>query len=54
MIAIHIKRDLNNNTNNATVFQFFSLTKTYPNRADSSAVAAVGILFLSLEQNGGE
>lgn len=31
-----------------------SLVVTYPNRADSSAVAAVGILFLSLEQNGGE
>lgn len=31
-----------------------SLSETYPNRADSSAVAAVGILFLSLEQNGGE
>lgn len=24
---------------------------TYPNRADSSALAAVGILFLSLKQN---
>lgn len=27
---------------------------TYPNRADSSAVVAVGILFLSLKQNGAE
>ena len=28
----------------------FSTGKTYPNRADFSGVAAVGILFLSLEQ----
>lgn len=28
--------------------------ETYPKRADFSGVAAVGILFLSLEQNGGE
>lgn len=32
----------------------FVSDETYPKSADFSGVAAVGILFLSLEQNGGE
>lgn len=32
----------------------FVFNETYPKRADFSGVAAVGILFLSLEQNSGE
>ena len=45
--------------NTIRVYSFYRccivlFNETYPKRADFSGVAAVGILFLSLEQNGGE
>lgn len=42
------------NTILSTGVVLFVSDETYPKSADFSGVAAVGILFLSLEQNGGE
>lgn len=51
---IHIRMPYTDTYTTRLRSTLFVFNETYPKRADFSGVAAVGILFLSLEQNSGE